>query len=178
MGKTTLPAMPACTSCGECCTIVSARPDELKRIRRYLDDTGEAWVIPEADPMRCGFLRDVDGKKVCGIYDVRPWICRAFGVTTELKCSYFPDAVVLELQPEDAVRRRLVDPKDLTLGEAFEPGFLKRLDDALAAANPELPYGVFSKSHLAMKSEAPAPYGHAARQIVWQTFTRTVAEAE
>lgn len=122
--------MPSCTGCGQCCTVVRGRPDEIKRIRHFMRDNDVEWVVPpEDDQLRCGFLRDQpDGTKTCGVYEARPWACRAFGVIKEMPCTFFFEAATISLPADEAIARRLSDPDDQLLGEAFEgPGYAERL---------------------------------------------------
>jgi Fe-S-cluster containining protein len=128
--------MTGCVGCGECCTLVNARHDELKRIRHYMRDNGVRWQPPEVRPSGrtdgvnpyCGFLRaQDDGTWACGIYPVRPWVCRAFGVFAEMVCSYSPEEARFELSADEVRGRRLGSGFDKTLGEVFEPGYRERL---------------------------------------------------
>ena len=131
--RTELPAMPDCTGCGECCTVVKVRPDEAKRIRHHVRTNGVEWSPPEHQPedwasrgdegpnRYCGFLR-VDGWRYrCAVYDVRPWSCRAFGVVKGMACSYFPELAVSGPAPLAAVMRRLVDPDVATWASISSP---------------------------------------------------------
>jgi Fe-S-cluster containining protein len=139
--------MKSCTSCGECCTTVRARPEEAKRIRHFARENGIEWQPPERQPIDyaemgdqgpnryCGFLRRDGEVHRCAIYEVRPWACRAFGVVPGLECTYFPEEVVSGLSAEDAALRRLTDPADRLLGEYFESGYLERMKPFLEAAD-------------------------------------------
>lgn len=53
----------------------------------YLGDSpfGKDNVIPKTENNKCPFLKE-DNK--CNIYDQRPEICKAFGVTIECKLDY------------------------------------------------------------------------------------------
>ncbi len=130
--RTDLPEMPLCNGCGACCGPVSARPDEVKRIKRYVKDNDIAWIAPalEEDTISfaCGFLRPLDdGSFGCAVHAVRPWLCRAFGVIEEMPCPLFPEAVATSVPRRNAVRLRLLDESDRYLGEYFEDGYLKRI---------------------------------------------------
>ncbi len=138
MRRTDLPAMHACDGCksagpthgSDCCTIVRARPEETKRIRHYMRDNGVVWL--KAEGIKCGFLREGGA---CAIYDVRPWVCRAFGVVKQMPCPHFPEAAVVDLPSDKAIALRLGDPYDYTLGESFEGySYLARMKAALAPA--------------------------------------------
>lgn len=138
--KTDLPMMPSCTRCGECCTITFARPEEAKRIRAYAKENEIEWIVPPDQEnglpdITCGFLRKSDdGTFACGVYPVRPWQCRAFGVVSGMACTYFPEDVVLDISPEEAVKRRLIDPDDKPLGAHFEKGYMERMEPAFKEA--------------------------------------------
>ena len=130
MRRTDLPQMPQCTSCGMCCGPVGARPDEAKRIKKYLKETGESWTPPPPgeDPGVCGFLRpNGDGSFGCAVYEVRPWSCRAFGVIKEMTCPFFPEAATLEMPRRQAVNLHFVDEDPKLLGEYFEATYLQRI---------------------------------------------------
>jgi hypothetical protein len=130
--RTDLPEMPLCNGCGACCGPVTARPDEVKRIRRYVEDNDVVWL---AEPIAentvsfgCGFLRKQDDETLtCAIHPVRPWACRAFGVIKEMACPLFPEAAIISVPRQQATSLHLIDPTDKYLGEHFEPGYLKRI---------------------------------------------------
>lgn len=75
-----LPAMQCDDGCGQCCGPVPASTAELAAIRAFITEHG---VVPKEQGITCPFY---DGK--CGIYPVRPTLCRAFGHTKELKCAH------------------------------------------------------------------------------------------
>ena len=126
--------MSSCDSCiGQeveqaCCTIVKVRPQEAKRIKRYTEDNDIHWIKGEG--IQCGFAQD--GK--CNIYDVRPWVCRAFGVVKQLPCSRFPEAAVIDFPLKQAQLTRVADPDDQFLGTYFELGYTQRMIEVLKAA--------------------------------------------
>lgn len=130
--RTDLPDMPLCNGCGACCGPVSARPDEVKRIKRYVKEHDIGWETPRLEEgtisFACGFLRpQPDGSFSCAVHPVRPWLCRAFGVIEEMPCPLFPEAVTTSVPRRQAVRLRLVDEADRYLGEYFEVGYLQRI---------------------------------------------------
>jgi Fe-S-cluster containining protein len=127
-----MPAMPLCNGCGDCCGPVTARPEEVKRIRQYMKEHGVAWEPPAPEEntisFSCGFLRkQEDGSFRCAVHPARPWACRAFGVIEEMPCPHFPEAVVESFPRQKAQALRLIDPADRYLGEHFEPGYLQRI---------------------------------------------------
>jgi Fe-S-cluster containining protein len=124
--------MPLCNGCGACCGPVTARPDEVKRIRRYVKENDVVWLTEPVETntisFACGFLRkQEDGSFSCAIHPVRPWTCRAFGVIKEMPCPLFPEAAVESFPRQKAQNLRLVDAADKYLGEHFEAGYLKRI---------------------------------------------------
>lgn len=147
--RTHLPEFVGCTSCGECCTVVRARPDEAKRIRRYAEDNDVEWIVDnnvQPDPIpgapglnrTCGFLRkEADGKFACAAYPVRPWTCRAFGVLSHIPCAYFPENAQLVLPAPEIEKRGFSRHEDKWLGEYFEPGYKDRMAAYLAATSEE-----------------------------------------
>ena len=133
MTRTSLPPMAHCDGCAHevtpnaCCTMVRARPQEVKAIRHYVRDHDIQWQ--QNSGIQCGFLQDGQ----CSIYAVRPWVCRAFGVVTALKCSRFPEDATIEMEPRQAQLLRLSDPDDELLGYYFEPNYYDRMKAALTA---------------------------------------------
>jgi hypothetical protein len=130
--KTDLPAMPSCNGCGACCGPVTARPEEVKRIKRFVEGNGVTWQADAVEEgtisFACGFLRpQADGTYQCAVHSVRPWACRAFGVIEEMPCPLFPEAAVASVPRHKAVLLRLIDPEDKYLGEHFEAGYLNRI---------------------------------------------------
>src|SRR5262249_9163146 len=83
-----------CTQCGNCCTgppgYVFLTKDEIARIARFLgnaDDTlppdqlrrvGSRYSLTERKNGDCVFLKQVDGKRICSVYPVRPLQCRTW----------------------------------------------------------------------------------------------------
>lgn len=131
MRRTDYPEMKSCDGCqheevkNACCTIVRVRPQEAKRIRRFVDDNGIVWRQNQG--IQCGFLQDGQ----CSIYEVRPWVCRAFGVVKQLPCSRFPAEAVIDQPKEVTTALRLSDPDDTFLGMYFEIGYAARMYEAL-----------------------------------------------
>ena len=134
MKRTDLPPMLSCDGCVDqpvvaaCCTIVHATRLEAKAIRRYASDNGIVWTPSEANGgIACGFLQDGQ----CAIYEVRPWMCRAFGVIKQAPCSRFPDEARVDMPQQQMINLRLSDPNDAFLGWYFEPGYYERMKKAL-----------------------------------------------
>lgn len=131
MRRTDLPKMESCDGCqheetkNACCTIVRATRQEAKGIKRYTEDNSISWVVQ--DGIQCGFLQGGQ----CSIYDVRPWICRAFGVIKQAPCSRFPEEAQLDFPQQQTINLRLSDPNDEFLGAYFETGYYERMKVAL-----------------------------------------------
>lgn len=126
--RTDIPPMPLCNGCGKCCGPATATRQEAKRIKRYIEDEDILWESNSDKPVDCGFLRDAgDGVFRCAVYEVRPWVCRAFGVFKELECPVFPEAVVGSYPARQAVLDNRIHEDDKFLGEYFEPGYLERM---------------------------------------------------
>ena len=124
--------MSLCNGCGSCCGPVTARPEEVKRIRKYMKENEVSWheepVEDTSISLACGFLRKQDdGSYLCAVHPVRPWTCRAFGVIEEMPCPLFPEAAVISVPRRQAQLLRLIDPEDKYLGEYFEEGYLRRI---------------------------------------------------
>lgn len=143
-----IPPMPQCTSCGGCCGPATMRRDEAKRVRRYTEDNGVGWEVDDANPAACGFLRktEVEGKYACAIYEVRPWVCRAFGVFREMECTFFPEAHEgRSYTAQQAVVDKNLTPNDRFIGEYFEEGYLARLIHWMTDG---MPSGTISGRHV------------------------------
>ncbi len=126
--------MQTCDGCrhepvtNACCTIVRATRLEAKAIRRYAGEHDVEWQVnTSGDGIRCGFLQD----GMCAVYEVRPWMCRAFGVIKQAPCSRFPDEARLDMPQQQTINLRLSDPNDAFLGWYFEPGYYERMKTAL-----------------------------------------------
>ncbi len=84
----------ACTQCGNCCTgppgYVFVTPAEIERIAAFLGRAvgrlgaeevrrvGRRFSLTERPNGDCIFLRSEGGKRICGIYPVRPLQCRTW----------------------------------------------------------------------------------------------------
>ena len=113
------PAMPECTSCGECCGPVTASPAEVRRIASFAERRGIHWERHEDDPVQCGFYNRAT--KRCRIYSVRPAACRMLGVVQEMPCSFFPEAARMSLPAKQAIASGLMPPHSQLLAEPFAP---------------------------------------------------------
>ena len=73
-----------CQRCGECCCAFPLSEEEVRRIMTYLQKNPKAMKVlketpPFFQPEACAFLRVDENKKCfCGIYPVRPNICKAY----------------------------------------------------------------------------------------------------
>jgi hypothetical protein len=112
----TFPKMPACTSCGDCCGPVRARPAEIRKIRALMERRQVEWIEHE-DPLTCGFY--VGG--LCRVYTARPAACQMYGVTVEMSCPHFPESVKMSFPARAAIASGLMHPEDQILAQAFAP---------------------------------------------------------
>ena len=81
-----------CENCGgKCCGPAPFTKKQYKKLKRdKLIPEGSVKVfvkmgvalVKKSDPMTCAFL--TDGR--CIVYDLRPYICRAFGEIDDLPC--------------------------------------------------------------------------------------------
>jgi Fe-S-cluster containining protein len=140
--KVPLPMAPAehvpCTRCAKCCTYVGVginAPNSLRyatdvlwylyheNVSVHLDGDGEWTVIFEA---RCRNLRD---DLLCGVYEQRPHVCRAFDDTS------------CEVNAPDG-GKSFTEPREfLDWLAARKPGLFRRLSEkyvppGLGAARP------------------------------------------
>ena len=72
-----------CSGCGECCVdLLPCSPAEISRIKKYVKEhrikehRQAPFFDPNATDLSCPF-RNQQTKK-CGVYPVRPYICRSF----------------------------------------------------------------------------------------------------
>lgn len=82
----------ACTQCGNCCTgapgYVFVSAEEIARIAEFIGQSsltdrqlrrvGRKWSLTERRNGDCTFLTEIDGKRICSIYSVRPLQCRTW----------------------------------------------------------------------------------------------------
>lgn len=84
----TPPSLPCSACTGLCCGPVAISPNRLQKIREYVETLPaierERMAAQKRDALDCGFL-DMDTYR-CGIYPVRPWICKAFGSVEGMQC--------------------------------------------------------------------------------------------
>lgn len=76
-----IPAHTKCNNCGKCCGLVPVTVQEIHTIKKYLLEHKQAQnfaVQHSKQGLTCPFRNEKDKK--CEIYDVRPLICRLFGV--------------------------------------------------------------------------------------------------
>lgn len=83
-----IPAHTNCRNCGKCCGVIPVTDDELTSIRSYLESHpfSRRYASQHTGHITCPF-RD-DKMKCCLIYEVRPVICRLFGVTEGMQCVF------------------------------------------------------------------------------------------
>jgi Fe-S-cluster containining protein len=86
-----LPAMVCRGKCQECCGPIGMSPEEVRRIEDAVDTDGiEGITDPESEvtmlmELVCPLL---DWKGACSVYEHRPFICRLWGLTEDMKCPY------------------------------------------------------------------------------------------
>ena len=91
-----LPPMPECDGCGRCCGPVGVGYEEQEAIGDYCAANGIEWV--DGRMLKCGYLGE-DNR--CRIYEVRPRICRMYGVTVDLPCPLHPSAARVPFSPRE-----------------------------------------------------------------------------
>lgn len=128
----TLPKMPHCNGCGDCCGPTLANRKDLQRIRDYLKVSKAQWVEHE-DAAICGFYRPATGDEPpkCAIYPVRPFACRLFGVAREMSCPHFPEDATINFPPSKGQKLGLMTPSDELLCQAFAPDGGRRMLSAV-----------------------------------------------
>ena len=89
-----------CQQCGQCCEKIGLPydPDNIDEIAKYLNISIKEliskyygkilpdqshWESDNNKRVPCPFLKKKDGKKVCLIYEVRPFGCRLFPLHTD-----------------------------------------------------------------------------------------------
>lgn len=82
-----------CDNTGECCGPVPLNELELNRIRKYLQRMPiakrERLKNQQRPPLTCMF-RDMENNQ-CGIYTMRPEICKMFGFYEGMVCPRNPE---------------------------------------------------------------------------------------
>lgn len=99
-----IPKHTNCTNCGACCGFVPVSITELNAIRDYIAVNGIS-PVERADKTICPF-RDEKAKK-CLIYEVRPIICRLFGVAKgTMQCTNGNSAEIdgVKFLPKENIR--------------------------------------------------------------------------
>jgi len=84
MNYSGIPRTKCPPGCAKCCGVILWTEEEDAAIRVYLAKRGRQ--MPKAHGLHCPFL--VGGKRRCGIYPVRPFICRLYGTTKTLYCAH------------------------------------------------------------------------------------------
>jgi Fe-S-cluster containining protein len=86
-----------CFNCGDCCGPVPVNELELKRIRKSLSRMPkhklECLKNQKRDQLTCMF-RDTENE-VCGIYNMRPEICKMFGFYEGMVCPRNTDQAMI-----------------------------------------------------------------------------------
>jgi len=104
-----IPKFECVDGCTECCGATLWTYIEWKLISDWLKERGREERFAKDIFEKCPYIEN--GK--CSIYEVRPLVCRLFGVTKRLKCPYrepefyLPDEFADKLV--EAVKRILID---------------------------------------------------------------------
>lgn len=90
--------------CQDACTAPPAQGIELRQIFRFVG-TEEREALPGR---RCPYL-SVEGR--CGVYEVRPLVCRLFGAVEKMVCPHgcAPDKGFMNRRKEHELMMRLLD---------------------------------------------------------------------
>jgi hypothetical protein len=110
-----LPSMRCDTGCGECCGVVPATDDELRRIKSYIKMKG---IVPMDQGVTCPFFQ----KGTCQVYPVRPIACQLFGHVEKMTCPRGYNVNVSEKTVAKLFRRQGKKKADHFLHE-FLPSF-------------------------------------------------------
>lgn len=98
-----------CSNCGDCCGPVPVNALELRRIKKKLSrmpkDKLERLKNQKRPPMTCMF-RDIENNE-CGIYNMRPEICKMFGFYEGMKCPRNPEHATIGRK--EGVKRLIKD---------------------------------------------------------------------
>ena len=108
-----LPKMEQCNGCGDCCGPIVLTAREARIIVEYAATHKIKW---RPKVLRCGFL---GRNKKCRIYQVRPFICRLYGVARELRCPHFPEAATISFPAGNAVSGGWMEPYSELLPEVM-----------------------------------------------------------
>jgi hypothetical protein len=87
-----------CINCGECCSPVPVSEQEIKRIREKISRMPKDKILRlkhQNRPLLTCVFRDME-KNRCGIYDVRPEICRMFGSYKGMVCPNNPEHATID----------------------------------------------------------------------------------
>lgn len=82
-----------CSNCGECCGPVPVNKWELNRIKKHLEKLPKSQIERLKNQKRSQFtciFRDVENNS-CGIYKIRPEICKMFGFYEGMVCPRNPE---------------------------------------------------------------------------------------
>jgi uncharacterized protein len=94
-----------CSNCGDCCGPVPVNKLELSRIQKTLRRTPKEKLNrlknQKRDSLTCMF-RDME-KNECGIYNMRPEICKMFGFYKGMVCPQNPKQATIS-QEEGAMK--------------------------------------------------------------------------
>ncbi len=103
-----IPKIACKRKCQAACGVIPVQRPELKKIRKkaqvdiekfVLDGPDGITMIFDADHSKCPLLND---KGDCTVYDIRPFICRLFGVVEGMRCpeGCIPERVLTKAESE------------------------------------------------------------------------------
>ena len=69
-----------CDKCGRCCSIVFCSKAEYGLVQQYAEKHS---ITPLKQGVTCPYFID----NSCAVYPVRPYLCKLFGHTHELRCA-------------------------------------------------------------------------------------------
>jgi len=79
-----MPKSSCLAGCGECCGILYPSLTELRHIQDWCESHHREYKdFNMTTGLDCPYLRE---DKLCSIYPVRPFLCRIFGVSSDLPC--------------------------------------------------------------------------------------------
>lgn len=95
-----IPALNCKRRCQEFCGPVTGGPLEQKRLA-----AAPRAAMPSTEPDSCTFLDGITGG--CTIYDIRPLICRLWGLVEDLRCPHgcVPERLLTKAEAYALLRR-------------------------------------------------------------------------
>ena len=111
------PELPCAKCPGECCGPVPLSTRRLHAIEEHLRGLEPSELrriaTQRRDALTCAFY-DLQ-RHACGVYAVRPQVCRMFGATESLECPRQPVGWVFTIAPDSARLRADMDTTDMAM---------------------------------------------------------------